>query len=253
MTDVGNFPFKQAAHFTKGRTKGIRLVVIHDMEAPETPDRAEGVQAWFAGPTSPQASAHLCVDNNSVVRCVHDADTAWHAPNANNDGIGIEHAGYAKQTTTDWLDAYGREMLDRSAAAVAVYCKTYGIPPVHLTVAQVADGKTKGICGHLDVTNAFHNTGGHTDPGGNFPWTYYISRVKAHLTPVPAPAAYKYTHLPLKHGDRNVDVAHAQKRLGIASDGVFGDDTEKHVKAFQTAHHLPVDGQITADDARVLG
>jgi hypothetical protein len=52
------------------------------MEAPEGPQTAENIAAYFAK-TSTKASAHVCVDNDSEVRCVSDADTAWAAPRAN--------------------------------------------------------------------------------------------------------------------------------------------------------------------------
>ena len=57
----------------------IDVLVIHTMESPEKPDTAESVANWFSGSTAPQASAHYCIDGNSIVQCVHDDDVAWHA------------------------------------------------------------------------------------------------------------------------------------------------------------------------------
>lgn len=174
--------FIQARNYTKGpRTKGaIRLIVIHDMEAPETKNTAENVARWFAGSTAPQASAHYCCDNDSTVQCVRDADIAWHAPGANANGIGIELSGYAKQTRTDWLDPYSKQMLDTQVIPlVAQLCKLYSIPAVWLLPSQVKAGK-KGICGHIDVTRAFpERHGSHTDPGPGFPRDYLIKSVKS--------------------------------------------------------------------------
>lgn len=173
--------FIQARNYTKGpRTKGpIKLIVIHDMEAPETKDTAENVARWFASPTAPQASAHYCCDADSTVQCVKDSDIAWHAPGANAQGIGIEIAGYAKQKRADWLDDYSQQMLKTQVIPlVARLCRAYQIPAVWLTPEQVAAGK-RGICGHIDVTRAFPGKGTHTDPGDGFPRDILIAGVKA--------------------------------------------------------------------------
>lgn len=249
MADVGVYPFKQAAHYTKGRTASILWIVIHDMEVAETSKSAESVANVFANPNGRVASAHLCIDNDSIVRCVHDADTAYHAAGANNRGLGIEHAGRAAQTRVEWLDAYGVAMLTRSARAAAAWCKAYRIPPVKLSAADLRAGKP-GFAGHRDVEAAWPSTG-HSDPGLNFPWDWYLARVKYYLNP--PPPAYKYTQLPLKVGSRGADVKHAQGRLGIPNDGIFGSQTLAHVKGFQQAHHLTVTGVIDAKTAAVLG
>lgn len=68
----------------------------------------------------------------------------------------------------------------------------------------------------------------------------------------PAPP-YRYTHLPLRRGDRNGDVKHAQARLGISADGIFGSGTETAVKAFQKRKGLVADGVIGTATAKVLG
>ena len=99
-------------------------------------------------------SAHYCVDADSIVQCVRDQDVAWHAPGANHDGIGIEHAGRAKQTGRDWSDAYSAAMLERSAALVADLCRKYSIPVTWLYAADLKAGK-RGITTHAAVSKAF--------------------------------------------------------------------------------------------------
>src|SRR3954447_10294902 len=108
-------PFVQARNFTRGRSNAIDVLVIHTMESPEKPDTAESVANWFAGSTAPQASAHYCIDENSVVQCVRDEDVAWHVPGANHNGLGFEHAGRAAQGKRDWADEYSAKMLELSA------------------------------------------------------------------------------------------------------------------------------------------
>lgn len=172
-----------AAHYTKGPRKNpIRLIVIHSMESQEKPDTAETVAAWFSDvKRAPQSSAHVCVDTNSSVQIVDNGDIAWAAPGANNDGLHMELAGQASQSNAEWSDTYSLGVLNEAAKVAAKWCKTYGIPAVLLTPAQVADGKTKGICGHLTVTKAFPNLGSHTDPGVGFPWTLFLSKINALL------------------------------------------------------------------------
>lgn len=271
MADVGNYPFRQAAHYTRGRTARIKWIVMHDMETGETSKTAETVAAMFADPNSRVASAHLCIDNDSVIRCVHDADTAYHAPGANNQGLGIEHAGRASQNRTEWLDAFGKAMLERSAIAAAAWAHAYGIPVVKLSPADLVAGKA-GFCGHVDVTNAFHRST-HTDPGPNFPWDYYLQRVKAHLSvatqaaaaPTPLPAHPRFPlHVghwfgpPSKDSRNHSGYYSASDRQKLAiwqhqmaargwhinTDGRFSPQTSTTTTAFQREKHLPVTGRV---------
>jgi N-acetyl-anhydromuramyl-L-alanine amidase AmpD len=176
----GNSTFLEAAQYTRapGSNGTVVRIVIHDMEIPERPDTAEACARMFHTTTA-QKSAHFCVDNNSCVQCVDVDRRAWHAP-PNRGSVGIEHAGFAGQNLTSWLDAYGRAMLDVSARLVAWLCGTLEIPARWMTVAQVRAGE-RGICTHADVSAAFRQTD-HTDPGGAFPKDYYLGLVKAYLS-----------------------------------------------------------------------
>lgn len=172
-------PFVKARNYTRVwlPRRHIDIIVIHDMEYPERPTGAEWCAQYFAGKNAPKASAHYYVDNNSVVQGVWDRDVAWAAPGANHNGIQIEHAGFAAQSRAEWLDAYSRAELKRSAALVADLCRKHKIPVRRLRAEDLRNGK-RGITGHLDVNAAFHLSD-HGDPGVSFPWTVYLDWVKA--------------------------------------------------------------------------
>lgn len=178
---LGFIPFVQslrASILIKPRTPD--LVVIHTMENSEAPlSRAEEVALWFGGRTAfpvPRASAHYCVDQDSIVQCVRETDVAWHADEANGRGIGVEHAGYAAQSVVDWGDRASTAILERSAGLVAKICARWVIPVVKLSPSAVKAGM-RGLCGHVDVNVGYGRVGGHVDPGPNFPWDAYLTMV----------------------------------------------------------------------------
>lgn len=230
-----------------GRTVPIRVIVLHTMEVDETSTMAEAVARAFSNPAR-QASAHLCVDNDSTVRCVDDQDTAWAAPGANADGLQIEMAGRAGQNPAQWSDAYSKAVLERAAREVAAWCSRWGIPARTLTDAQLADGKTRGVVGHVQVSRVFKRST-HWDPGPDFPMAAFLQRVQQILTPIPKPPPNQPTRpasvtVPpfpgtVRRGSSGSAVRQVQARLAargwrIAVDGIFGPGTEAIVRAFQT-------------------
>src|SRR5262249_46293804 len=129
--ETDRFPVVKARffkHVTEQRQ--VRVIVIHSMEAPEKGETAENVARFFQMTENP-ASAHLCIDNNSIVQCVMDNDVAFAAPGVNNDGIQLELAGFARQTRADWLDPYSVLVLENAANAAAQYCLKYDVPIKH--------------------------------------------------------------------------------------------------------------------------
>lgn len=165
--------FVQSPNYYRGRLKPLRLVVWHDMETDEYGTAAEDVaRNWFAKTTA-RVSAHICVDNNSIVECVKPGDTAWAAPNANADGYQIELAGRANQTREQWLDAFSASMLKLAAQWVRTNPALRHIPPRWLTDAQLADGVTAGHVTHAQCSRVLG--GNHYDPGKGFPADYLMS------------------------------------------------------------------------------
>ena len=180
--ETDKFPVVKARHFRPVNGKrAVRLIVIHSMEATERDNTAENVARFFQTTATP-ASAHLCIDNNSIVQCVMDNDVAFAAPGTNSDGIHLELAGFAKQTEAQWLDAYGVLLLDNAANAAAQYCLKYDIPVRRLTNEELRDKKNRGIIGHVQASQVFPPNAGHTDPGPGFPWQFFLERVIQHHT-----------------------------------------------------------------------
>ena len=177
ITDISpQWEFREAKYYKKiiNVDRTIRVVVMHDMEAPETGTTAESVANYFQHPDT-ESSAHLCIDNNSIIRCVHDKDIAYAAPGCNSDGLQIEMAGYGSQTRGQWLDFYGIGLLALASDAAAQYCLRHNLPPAHITNKQLEQGQ-RGIIGHYQASEVYKKST-HTDPGKDFPWDYFINSV----------------------------------------------------------------------------
>lgn len=155
-----------------------RWLVLHSMETAEKGDSAELVARYFARATT-RASAHYCIDNDSIVQCVPPELVAWHAPGANMLGIGLEHAGYARQTPAQWSDSYSDAMLDLSARVAAELVHHFAIP-VEFVGHSGLRAHRAGITLHSEVTKAWPDRGSHTDPGAGFPLNRYLERVRAY-------------------------------------------------------------------------
>jgi N-acetyl-anhydromuramyl-L-alanine amidase AmpD len=178
--ETDNFPFIKARFFRpfSAGQRPVRLIVIHTMEVPERDGIAKDIANDFANrPETNQASAHLCIDNKEIFQSVKDNDIAFAAPGANQDGIHLELAARAAQTAEDWQDAYSTAVLENAANVAAQYCLKYEIPVQHLTNAELADLKTKGFVGHVQVTDVFKKSD-HKDPGAAFPWDSFLERVE---------------------------------------------------------------------------
>jgi len=170
------YPFVASPNMTRTNGRRIDVVVIHTMENDETRRSAEACAQWFADPRA-RVSAHYCVDDDSIAQCVREQDVAWHAPGANHNGIGVEHAGRASQTAAQWADDYSSAMLARSARLVADICRRHSIPVTWLEPPDLLAG-TRGITSHANVTAAFR-VGSHWDPGPAFPVARYLAAVRA--------------------------------------------------------------------------
>lgn len=256
--------FVQAKHFTDTGSAGrsIDLLVLHFMVMPEEPDTAEKCARYFET-TDREASAHLCVDNNSVVRCVRDEDVAWAAPGANSDGLQIEMAG-TTQTVQQWADAYSKSMLELTAVCAADLAEEHGIPTKWCWADDLRAGR-RGFTDHWEVSKAF-GLSTHSDCGQGFrdggkksALHRFMADVRANLDgDHDKQARPERTELPdVRVGDTGWLVKKVQKHLIrhgylVDRDGHFGPATERMVKRFQRDVGLTPDGIVGRQTWRAL-
>jgi hypothetical protein len=122
--------FTQAKHYQPANRSDITLIMLH------------------GGETAELLSVHFLVDDLTITQCVKEEDIAYHCLSCNNFSIGIEHAGYARQTEDQWLTSYGVQMLKRSAKLTASLCKKWNIPIKHVN-------KDNGITTHINMGYKF--------------------------------------------------------------------------------------------------
>lgn len=240
--------FLQARNYSKANRSSIDLIVFHTMEAPEMGETAEGTANYFHT-SDVEASAHACFDSNSVVDCVRDEDIAWHTPGLNDRSLGYEHAGYARQTPSEWSDPFSEAMLRLSAQRVAAKCKQYRIPISFVDANGIRSGN-RGITTHNEGTVAFNTPGGHWDPGPSWPRDHYLDLVRFYAgktAALPAPPPLPQI---VRIGAKGQNVVFLQKMLNILrpyrldpsgknrvlpvkEDGSFGGDTSAAVTEFK--------------------
>lgn len=125
------------SNYQKGRTGGIKYIVIHYTASPN--DTALGEAEYFAN-NYIGASAHFFVDENEVVQSVDIKDTAWHceganrfySPCRNSNSIGIElcckkHDMSTKNASDkDWY--FDKKTVENAVKLARELMKRYDIP-----------------------------------------------------------------------------------------------------------------------------
>jgi hypothetical protein len=141
----------------------VRLAVIHTAEGATT---IQALGSFFANPAS-KVSSHTGIDDtpNTIADYVQRPNNAWTQANANPYSVATELCAFASWDRATWLAH--PVMLSNCISWLQEECAAFGIPWVRLTAAQAQDGRSKGICGHVDLGTA---GGNHWDPGPSFPW-----------------------------------------------------------------------------------
>jgi hypothetical protein len=159
-------------------------------------DTAAAVARYFAT-TDKKASAHYCVDGGGhIVQTCLEKDVAYAAPGANSNGLHVEMAGRAAQTSEEWHDPYSRKLLVVAARLVADLCAAHRIPVRYVDAAGLVAGGSfaRGVTTHHEVTKAFRKST-HTDPGPHFPIMEFVGLVLGGSpAPQPSPAPSPVVH-----------------------------------------------------------
>ena len=166
-----NLPYIEAGSFGPARRK-TQLLVIH---ATDNARASAEDEANYMTRRPDNIGCHVVVDRDSAVQTVPLDRVGYCAyPTANDRSIHMELCGVS--------NAVPSPTITRGAKLAAVICQLWGIPIVSLGATDLVKG-VRGICGHDDVTAAWH-TGvdagaSHTDPGPLFPWAAFVAQVQA--------------------------------------------------------------------------
>ena len=174
LADV-NFPgaiWRPSPNYNSRNGWAVHAIVIHTCEGNYT-----GCWSWLRNPSA-GASAHYVVSEsgNEVSQLVDEANRAWHVAasydcsrveghdcdkngvSVNNFSVGIEHGGFASQSS------FPAGQIDTSARLSCDITQAHGIPRDRLHILSH---------GQLQPWN-------RTDPGPNWPWSTYIAKISEH-------------------------------------------------------------------------
>lgn len=234
-----------------GDTGKIRMVIIHSCEGAYA-----GCWGWLVNKSS-GVSAHYVVkeDGSEISQLVKESNKAWHIGatydcdlngkkechlegyNANNFTVGIEHAGFASQSS------WNSNLINQSAKLSCDITKGHGIPRDKYHIVGH---------GQLQPYN-------RTDPGKNWPWTTYLNKINEHCgAPAPQPDPQPGGTLIVDSNNANNDPAKAKITVsanwtssastpGYYGSGYWFASTSPISDGAEFAFYLPADATKTID------
>jgi len=155
------------------RTSTGRVCVVHVNVGPEIQRGAQALATFLNKNGSDGGGYHWVIDDKEKIRLANDDQLVYGAKGGGANLIGLHYCiiGSADQSAAQWADSYSQAAMRICAQQIAADCAMKSISPTH------TPGSFTGVCGHHDVTLAFHVVGGHYDPGPNFPWAHFMSLV----------------------------------------------------------------------------
>ena len=231
--------------YKDGRKIVPKGIMVHSTATP-------GVMAedWFSrwNRGNLDVAVHAFVDDDVVCQHLPWNHRAWHCAYSGNN----THIAFEMCEPTDWKTnkAYFKKCYTNAVELTAFLCKKY-----NLTEKQVIshkEGYKKGIASnHGDPDHWWKNFGYNMDK--------FRADVKKALAGDEVKVVIIKTRATLSKWDVGEDVKYLQKRLNhvrsslglsftkLATDGVFGDNTEKAVKELQKKRKITVDGIVGKD------
>jgi N-acetyl-anhydromuramyl-L-alanine amidase AmpD len=139
--------------------KGLRprttAIVIHVNDG-----YFDGTIQWFSGGAH-GVGAHVEIGNDRVWQLASLDQKCWHAVDANAFSIGFEHAGFGKQSRSDWLGAGHELAFSANRASWVLHEYSLGEPKLNHNIFPHSYGGA--------------SWGGHACPGANFPWKEWLA------------------------------------------------------------------------------
>lgn len=169
--------------WTPGRPDGndaVNIVVVHDTEGGW--DASLSTLQWDGG-----KSAHYLIDadGSRVAQFLSESDTAWHAGNwcYNKHSIGIEHVGYASESS-----GFSTAEYDKSVELVNSIRSRWNVPVDRDHIVghyQVPNGNVMDECSgpcsagldSCESDTSYGGAGHHTDPGYYWQWCQYMEKL----------------------------------------------------------------------------
>lgn len=150
-------------------------------------DASDEGEASYATRRTDGISSHFYCDKDSVTQSIDTKDRVGHAgsKNGNENAIAVEITGANAKTRQWWLANVAWDKLAQTLAYVIKNDPNLsGFQVRRASVAEMkANPKIKAFYSHDDMRRAWGGTT-HVDPGSNFPWDHFLSRVKNALSPV---------------------------------------------------------------------
>lgn len=167
------------------RRSAIQGIVIHATAGLERldpgDDHSAEATAEYCRTTDRPVSWHAGCDTDSVVRLLPASYTAFHCQNNNSNTLGLEISKRNMRWTgmdPEWV----RRTLTNAARAVRPWVTEFSVPVRRVTRAQW-DAGARGFISHAEL-----DPDRRTDPGQDFPWTWFLAAISPWTPPPPQPS-----------------------------------------------------------------